>query len=92
MEDARRRRGTSGGKPITDEEIERLATEAEEGYELARLNPRGGRPRMGSEPAEVMPVRLDPVLRQALEERADADSTTLSEIIRRALRRYLHVA
>lgn len=80
------------GIPVTDEDIERLGTEAEQGYEAARLRPRGGRPRMGSEPAEVVPVRLDPVLRRALEDRAEADSTTLSEVIRRALRRYLHVA
>lgn len=47
---------------------------------------------MGSGPAEVVPVRLDPELRAAVEARASADDTTTSEIIREALGRYLHVA
>jgi predicted transcriptional regulator len=47
---------------------------------------------MGSGPAEVVPVRLDPELRAAVEARANADDTTTSEIIREALRRFLHVA
>ena len=47
---------------------------------------------MGSGPAEVVPVRLDPELRAAVEARANADDTTTSEIIREALRGFLHVA
>ena len=47
---------------------------------------------MGSGAAEVVPVRLDPELRAAVEARATADGTTASEIIREALRRFLHVA
>jgi Ribbon-helix-helix protein, copG family len=84
--------GTSRGKPITEADIERMAAEAEAGYDLSKLRPRGGRPSMGSGPAEVVPVRLDPELRAAVEARASADDTTTSEIIREALRRYLHVA
>lgn len=53
---------------------------------------RGGRPSMGSGSAEVVPVRLDPELRGAVEARAAADETTTSEVIREALRRFLHVA
>ena len=84
--------GTSRGKPITDADIERMADEAEAGYDITTLRPRGGRPPMGSAPAEVVPVRLDPELRAAVEARATADDTTTSEIIREALRRFLHVA
>jgi hypothetical protein len=84
--------GTSRGKPITDADIERLADEAEAGYDIATLRPRGGRPAMGSGPAEVVPVRLDPELRAAVEARATLDDTTTSEIIRQALRTFLHVA
>ena len=84
--------GTSRGKPITDADIERMADEAEAGYDITTLRPRGGRPPMGSGPAEVVPVRLDPELRAAVEARATADDTTTSEIIREALRRFLHVA
>ena len=83
---------TSRGKPITDTDIERMAAEAEAGYDITTLRPRGGRPPMGSGPAEVVPVRLDPDLRAAVEARATADDTTTSEIIREALRRFLHVA
>ena len=36
--------GTSRGKPITDADIERMAHEAEAGYDLTTLRPRGGRP------------------------------------------------
>jgi predicted transcriptional regulator len=47
---------------------------------------------MGSAPADVVPVRLDPELRADVEARADADHTTTSDIIREALRRFLDVA
>lgn len=47
---------------------------------------------MGSRPADVVPVRIDPELRSAIEARAEADHTTTSEIIREALRRFLDVA
>ena len=47
---------------------------------------------MGSGPAEVVPVRLDPEFRAAVEARDTAGDTTTSEIIREALRRFLYVA
>jgi hypothetical protein len=84
--------GVSRGRPVTEADIERMAAEAEAGYDVAALRPRGGRPSMGSGPAEVVPVRLDPELRAAVEARATADETTTSEVIREALRRFLHVA
>ena len=84
--------GTSRGRPINDADIKRMAAEAEASYDVAELRPRGGRPPMGSGPAEVVPVRLDPELRAAVEARATADETTTSEVIREALRRFLHVA
>ncbi|MBW3626171.1 MAG: ribbon-helix-helix domain-containing protein [Actinobacteria bacterium] len=46
----------------------------------------------GSGPAESLPVRLDPELRRALDERAAADNTTASDVLREALRRYLKVS
>ena len=47
---------------------------------------------MGSGPAEVVPVRIDPELRAAIEALAEAEHTTTSEIIREAIRRFLEVA
>jgi uncharacterized protein (DUF4415 family) len=86
---------TRSGKPITDKEVETLAAGAEAGYDVeALLARRGkrGRPALGSAPASVESVRLDPELRAQLLERAKADGTTTSELIREALRRFLEAA
>jgi hypothetical protein len=85
-------RRTSEGKPITDETIEHLADEAEAGYDVTELRRRGGRRPMGSGPAEVVPIRLDPELRAALAARAEAEHTSASEIVRKALRVWLRDA
>lgn len=84
---------TKTGKILTDADIEAMADEAEHGYDVKVLKSRRrGRPMLGSGPSEVVPVRLDPALRQAVEARAEADHTTSSEVIREALRRFLDVA
>ena len=80
------------GVELTDEELDRMADEAEEGLDVAKLRRRPGRPAMGSAPAESFPVRLEPELRRALDERAAADDTTASDVVRQALRRYLKVS
>jgi hypothetical protein len=82
----------SGGAPVTDEQVERMAAEAEAGYDVGALRRRGGRRPLGSGPADVVPVRLDPDLRAALAARADADHTSASDVIRQALRAWLSVA
>ncbi|MEO5662971.1 MAG: hypothetical protein ABIR39_06780 [Nocardioides sp.] len=51
---------TVKGQPVTDELIERLAREAEAGYDVRTLKRRGGRKPLGSSAARVIPVRLDP--------------------------------
>jgi len=84
---------TSSGRQITDAEVERLAEEAGRGYpveEVIARRGKRGRPALGSGPATVESVRLDPDLRAELTERAQADGVTASEVIREALRRYLH--
>lgn len=83
---------TSGGVPVTDELVQRLGEEADAGYDVAVLRRRGGRRPLGSGPADVVPVRLDPELRAALAARADADHTSTSDVIRQALRAWLEVA
>ena len=83
---------TASGKPITDELVEQLADKAEHGYDIEQtLRRRGGRPPIGSAPASVESVRLDPELRQALSRRAERDHETTSSVIRKALRQYLDV-
>lgn len=69
-----------------------MAAEAEAGLDVKKLKRRPGRPSMGSGPADAMPVRLDPELRKAVDERAAADRTTASDVVRAALRRYLEVS
>jgi len=86
---------TQSGHAITDKDVEELAAEAEAGYDvealIARRNKRG-RPALGAAPASVESVRLDPELRGQLMARAQTEGTTPSELIRKALRRYLHPA
>ena len=83
---------TVGGVPVTDELIEKLAAKAEAGFDVDEtLRRRRGRPPIGSGPARVESVRLDPELRQALSERAERDQETTSTVIRKALLRYLRV-
>ncbi len=77
------------GVDLTDEVLERMAEEAEAGLDVTKLRRRPGRPAMGSGPADTLPVRLDPELRRAVDDRAAADHTTASDVVREALRRYL---
>jgi len=84
---------TANGKPITDELVAELAEKAEVGYDVDEtLRRRGGRPPLGSAPASVESVRLEPELREALLERARRDDETTSSVIRKALRKYLDLA
>ena len=93
MSDRAKTYKTKTGKVLTDADIEAMADEAEQGYDIEMLKSRRrGRPMLGSAPSEIVPVRLDPDLRQAVEARAEADHTTTSEIIREAIRRFLDVA
>jgi hypothetical protein len=83
---------TASGKEITDELVEKLVGEAEAGYDVEEtLRRRVGRPPIGSGPAMVESVRLEPELREALAERAKRDQETTSSVIRKALRSYLKV-
>ena len=77
------------GVKLTPEVLDRMSEEAEAGLDVAKLRPRPGRPAMGSGPADALPVRLDPELRRAVDQRAAAENTTSSEVVRKALRRYL---
>jgi hypothetical protein len=87
-------RRTKTGRSLTDEDLDALAREVETAtYDVDELKTRRrGRPAMGSGPADVVPVRIDPELKALIEARAEADETTTSEVIREALRRFLNVA
>jgi hypothetical protein len=83
---------TKTGKAITDADIEKYAAEAEAGYDVDELlsrRPKRGRPSLGTAPASVESVRLDPELQHDLVERATLEGRTTSAVIRDALRSYL---
>jgi len=77
MTDARVHGHTRSGKPITDTEVQALADEAEAGYDVDRLIARRskrGRPALGSAPASVESVRLDPEPRSSEPRRYEAQT------------------
>jgi len=84
---------TKTGRVLSDADVEAISEEVEtDDYDVQELKARRrGRPAMGSGPADVVPVRLEPELREAVEARATEDETTTSDVIRRALREFLHV-
>lgn len=78
------------GSPLRDVDVEQLADEAERGYDVEELlQRRRGRPLMGSSAASVESVRLDPELKRDLLLRAAQEGTSVSDLIRAAVRQYL---
>lgn len=82
------------GTPVTDDMVEKMADEAEKGYDVDEIRRRraGGRPAMGSGPASVESVRLEPELKKQLLLRASKDGVSVSEVIRKALRNYVRAS
>lgn len=76
------------GRPVTEQDIEDWADEAERGYDVERLRKRGRKP-LGDGPAQVVPVRIDETLLSALTKRADLHHVSRSELIREAIRAYV---
>ena len=83
---------SKSGVELTDENLQKMADEAEVGLDVTKLRRRPGRPPMGSGPADTLPVRLEPELRRAVDDRAARDHTSASDVVREALRRYLKVS
>jgi CRISPR-associated endonuclease/helicase Cas3 len=76
--------------PISPERAEELATEAEHGYDVSKIaSRRRGRPGLGLGASIVESVRFDAELHQRVLDRAALEETSVSEIVREALRRYL---
>jgi predicted transcriptional regulator len=82
---------TVNGMPVSDEQIEAWAAQAEAGYPVEVLRRRGRRP-LGEGESTVVPVRMEPALLRALAARADHEHVTRSEAIRAAVRAWLDVA
>ena len=79
---------TIDGVPVIDETIQEWADEAERGYDVEVLKKRGRRP-IGDGAARVVPVRMDDSLVAAVDQRAEKDGTSRSEIIRSAVRAFV---
>lgn len=80
-----------GGKPVTDDQIQVWADEAETGYPVDQLRRRGRKP-LGEGPSDVVPVRMDAELLQALVERAEREHVSRSEAIRAAVKAWVGVS
>jgi hypothetical protein len=81
---------TKTGAVLTDADIEHIADEvAVTDYDVALLKRGRGRPALGDGPAEIVPVRIDRELVEALDACAESEHSTRSEVIRKALRHYL---
>ncbi|WIY83011.1 ribbon-helix-helix domain-containing protein [Propionimicrobium sp. PCR01-08-3] len=80
---------TINGIPVTEEQIEAWAAEAEQGIDVAALKKRGrGRPGRGAEPSQVVAVRLTSDELTLIDARAREENKTRSEIMREALATY----
>lgn len=85
----------SSAAPVDEDRLDRLADEAEAGYdvdEIVARPGRRGRPALGSGPSTVESVRLDPELKDSLSRRAARDGVPVSEVIRAALRSHLEAS
>ncbi len=79
------------GVSVDDEQISKWANEAEAGYPVEQLRKRGRKP-LGDGASEVVPVRMDQTLLDALAARAEREHVSRSEAIRAAVRDWVNVA
>jgi predicted transcriptional regulator len=79
------------GASVTDAQIAAWSKEAEAGYPVEQLRKRGRKP-LGDGASEVVPVRMDQTLLDALAARAEREHVSRSEAIRAAVRDWVNVA
>ena len=78
------------GTPLTDDLIERLAEEAAtDDYAERVVAAAEARRVRGSGPSVALHVRVDPLLADALEQRAEEEGASTSVIVRKAIALYL---
>lgn len=78
-------------EPVTEEQIQAWADEAERGYSMERLR-KGGRPALGDGPGAVIAVRMDESMLVALAAKAERDHVSRSEAIRAAVKAWIDAA
>lgn len=82
---------TKGGKTLTAADIDRLANEAEQGFDLSHWRPRRGRPSLSTTAAGRSPrvgARVPDDLYRRATERAAAEGKSISEVLRDLLAAY----
>jgi len=84
---------TKSGLEVTPEVADALADEAERGYDLSKAKRQFvGRPSLsGSGASPRMSFRITPELYLALEERAEKEGRSVSDLAREAVARYIQV-
>ena len=81
---------TRAGEVLSDEAIEKLAAEAERGYDVDQATRRrAGRPSLGSGPSPRVIFRVDPETYAAAQATAEGEQRPVSALARDALRLYL---
>ncbi|RCS58825.1 ribbon-helix-helix domain-containing protein [Microbacterium sp. JB110] len=79
---------TINGIPVTEEQLQAWADEAERGYDVEALKKRGrGRPGRGAQPSQVVAVRLTVAELERIDEYARREGKNRSEAIRAAIDR-----
>ena len=80
------KRETINGVPVSEEQIAAWSAEAEAGFDVAVLKKRGrGRPGRGAEPSQVIALRLTLDEIAVIDERAEREGKSRSDVIREAL-------
>ena len=83
---------TKSGRTLTEADIERLADEAERGYDLSTWVHRPGRPPLEpglGEPSPRIAVRVPASLHRRVTSQAAAEGRSISQVIRTLLEDYV---
>lgn len=80
---------TKTGRVLNHADLEALADQAEAGYDVGHLASQPLRARTASAPLVVVAVRLPADLAAAVQALAASENTSLNELVRDALRRWV---
>jgi hypothetical protein len=82
---------TRSGKVLADSDLDRIADEAERGFDLSTLTPRRGRPPLGGSADAHSPriaVRIPEDLHRRALQRAADEGRSISDVVRELLESY----
>jgi dUTPase len=83
---------TRNGRPVTDAELDRMADEAEAGYDLSTWKRRPGRPSLSANNTSAhsprLSTRVPEELRARVASRASAEGKSVSDVMRHLLEGY----